>query len=183
MKMNTKVQQHQPLISRQILFASQALPPPPIISRRMECGIRLLRHRLQHGATDSSMSRGIVPPRSPVSTFTMAPASATLPPSSSRFSAHPRPLLQREPTPFSLRKNGAPSSTPGEFSVRFQQDEDNESWVESEDGDNNEERKIPKPRGEPGRPGSGGYRLEDKLGWNKATFEAITVRKSPMFMN
>lgn len=55
--------------------------------------------------------------------------------------------------------------------------------MESEDGDNNEERKIPKPCGEPGRPGSGGYRLEDKLGWNKATFEAITVRKSPMFMN
>ncbi|KAL0064352.1 hypothetical protein AAF712_008652 [Marasmius tenuissimus] len=37
-----------------------------------------------------------------------------------------------------------------------------------------EAEKIPKPRGEVGRPGGGGYHLERALGWPKAKFEQVT---------
>lgn len=54
---------------------------------------------------------------------------------------------------------------------------------ESQSGDESqaeEERAttIPKPSGQPGRPGSGGYCLEDALleyGWSKQTFDNISV--------
>jgi hypothetical protein len=36
-------------------------------------------------------------------------------------------------------------------------------------------KKIPKPPGEAGRPQSGGYNLQDKLGWNDRTYESIIV--------
>jgi hypothetical protein len=45
--------------------------------------------------------------------------------------------------------------------------------METEEEDNG--NKIRKPPGEPGRPKSGGYKLETVLGWNEATFEAVRV--------
>ena len=50
-------------------------------------------------------------------------------------------------------------------------DEDNE--LESENGEVS--RKIPKPPGEAGHLQSGGYNLQDKLGWNNRTYESILV--------
>lgn len=35
--------------------------------------------------------------------------------------------------------------------------------------------KIPKPPGEAGHPGSGGYNLKDVLGWAKAEFDQVQV--------
>jgi hypothetical protein len=37
--------------------------------------------------------------------------------------------------------------------------------------------KIPKPAGEAGRPRSGGYNLKEVLGWTKADFDKIQVRR------
>ena len=51
-------------------------------------------------------------------------------------------------------------------------DEDDE--LESEE-DGEVSTKIPKPPGEAGRPQSGGYRLQEKLGWNEITYQSITV--------
>ena len=50
-------------------------------------------------------------------------------------------------------------------------DEDDELESE-EDG---EVGKILKPPGEAGRPQSGRYRLQEKLGWNERTYQSITV--------
>ncbi|KAF8805352.1 hypothetical protein BYT27DRAFT_7105116 [Phlegmacium glaucopus] len=36
-------------------------------------------------------------------------------------------------------------------------------------------KKTPKPQGEAGRPQSGGYNLQDKLGWNDRTYEIIVA--------
>lgn len=36
--------------------------------------------------------------------------------------------------------------------------------------------KIPKPDGEPGRPGRGGYNLEAQLAWDSTTFSKLKVR-------
>jgi hypothetical protein len=35
--------------------------------------------------------------------------------------------------------------------------------------------KVPKPTGTVGRPQSGGYNLQDKLGWNDTTYQSILV--------
>lgn len=46
---------------------------------------------------------------------------------------------------------------------------------------NDGSKKIAKPQGEPGRPGSGGYNIEDELkvnGWTQASIKRLTVRKS-----
>ena len=50
-------------------------------------------------------------------------------------------------------------------------DEDNE--LESENGEVS--RKIPKLPGEAGHLQSGGYNLQDELGWNDRTYESILV--------
>ena len=38
-----------------------------------------------------------------------------------------------------------------------------------------DESKIPKPSGEPGRPGRGGYNLENTLGWSQKAFIKLKV--------
>ena len=43
--------------------------------------------------------------------------------------------------------------------------------LQSEDGG-----KLPKPEGEAGRPGRGGYSLQAALGWPTAEFDALHVR-------
>ena len=55
-----------------------------------------------------------------------------------------------------------------------------ESVASESDSPNNESdyemrSLIPKPLGEPGRPGSGGYNLEESLGWTKNKYEALLV--------
>ena len=49
--------------------------------------------------------------------------------------------------------------------------------AEENDGLNSEEdgTKVPKPSGTVGRPQSGGYNLQDKLGWNDTTYQSILV--------
>ena len=42
-------------------------------------------------------------------------------------------------------------------------------------GDGNVSTKVPKPPGTVGRPQSGGYNLQDKLGWNDTTYQSILV--------
>jgi len=60
------------------------------------------------------------------------------------------------------------------FEVEDDEDDDSQHGIEigREEGT---EGKISKPPGEPGRPRSGGYKLEAVLGWNEATFEAVRV--------
>ena len=48
-------------------------------------------------------------------------------------------------------------------------DSDSESSVKSGDG------LIPKPQGESGRPNSGGYNLEETLGWNPRQYKKVKV--------
>jgi hypothetical protein len=60
--------------------------------------------------------------------------------------------------------------------------------LSDEDGDPESEEngevntKIPKPPGEAGRPQSGGYNLQDKLGWNDKTYESVIVSMSKAYM-
>ncbi|KAI6159408.1 hypothetical protein EDD17DRAFT_1762461 [Pisolithus thermaeus] len=47
------------------------------------------------------------------------------------------------------------------------------SWDEDDSNGNRNRKKIPKPNGEVGRPGWGGYNLEDQLGWGKDSFKKL----------
>lgn len=100
---------------------------------------------------------------------------STLP--TSRFSGSDQPS---EYTPTPSHSVDTRNHIPGrDKTVKFWQMENDDSLSllsdsEEEDIDGNK-KLIPKPRGEPGRPGSGGYKLENALGRNKATFETIMV--------
>ena len=51
-----------------------------------------------------------------------------------------------------------------------------ESTLSSLDEDDEESsNKIPKPAGEVGRPGRGGYNLEEKMGWGEDSFKKLKV--------
>ncbi|KAI6110843.1 hypothetical protein EDD16DRAFT_1519706 [Pisolithus croceorrhizus] len=46
-------------------------------------------------------------------------------------------------------------------------------WDEDDSNRNRNGKKIPKPNGKVGRPGWGGYNLEDQLGWGKDGFKKL----------
>lgn len=97
-------------------------------------------------------------------------------------------FLQRSPTP-EARTTRSRASTPRHptpintrSTVAFEDNQDlgspltsvsSENEVESEEGENS--TRIPKPPGTVGRPQSGGYSLQDKLGWNDMTYQSIIV--------
>lgn len=66
--------------------------------------------------------------------------------------------------------------------------EDSDRSPESSDNDDassvavSDDSKIPKPVGEPGRPGRGGYTLESAVDWNHKTFAKFKVCLSPLPM-
>jgi hypothetical protein len=51
------------------------------------------------------------------------------------------------------------------------------SSMDTDESESEGDGKIPKPLGEAGRPGSGGYNLKDVLGWTKSDFDKIQVRE------
>ena len=89
-----------------------------------------------------------------------------------------------------------PSETPYGVSSNAANASDEESkgssdYSSSDDDDSeNDKELIPKPEGEAGRPGRGGYNLEDKLGWRRKEFQQMKVRdcrvslrnQSPIFI-
>ena len=65
------------------------------------------------------------------------------------------------------------SATP-ESSIASSDESDSEATV-STDTDNPDCSKIPKPEGEPGRPGRGGYNLERAIGWPVKDYKCLKV--------
>ena len=97
------------------------------------------------------------------------PARKHISSSSNRFSPYPKAASRRQP-----RKHSR-SSTPRhrDLTPLTEMDEDSES--ESSDSVTSEDHLIPKPDGEAGRPGRGGYNLEDALGWEHKKYCRIKV--------
>lgn len=85
------------------------------------------------------------------------------------------------------KRRSTPRRSPG-ISVTLENDgdvgspltalSDENSEHESEEDGEVSSTKIPKPPGEAGRPQSGGYNLQDKLGWNDKTYESVMVSMS-----
>ena len=174
-KMNYQLEPYQPLISRRIKFAPKRLPAAPMVSRRMEFGMTKFKNRSREKTPDQSTPSELFMPLPSARSRSQTPAG--LPPAmhaASRFSPHPFPTAKyRQQTMWSNK-----SPEPGQNGVRFgiEEDEEDDSQDEIDIGEDEDvEGKISKPPGEPGRPRSGGYKLEDVLGWNEATFEAVRV--------
>ena len=169
--MNYQLELYQPLISRRIEFAPKCLLAAPMVSRRMDFGMRKLKNRPREKTPDQSISSELFLPLPSARSRSQTPG---LPPApASRFSPYPHSSAGNRQQ--STRSNKSPES--GQNGVRFEIEEDEEdSQDEIEIGEDDDgEGKISKPPGEPGRPRSGGYKLEDVLGWNEATFEAVRV--------
>lgn len=63
------------------------------------------------------------------------------------------------------------------------EDEDMLDAIEAEHGDEGvEERLIPKPKGEAGRPCAGGYNLIKTLDWNQRVYDSVQVSKCRVYM-
>jgi hypothetical protein len=169
-KMNYQLQPYQPLISRRIKFAPKCLPAVPMVSRRMEFGMRKLKNQPREKTSDQSISSELFSPLPSARSRSQTPAATT----ASRFSPYPHsPANNRQR---STQSNKSPERRQNGVRFGIEEDEEDDSQDEIEIGEDKDgEGKISKPPGEPGRPRSGGYKLEDILGWNEVTFEAVRV--------
>jgi hypothetical protein len=116
----------------------------------------------------------------------VGPKSKAHPSIGTRFSPYPKPASQHKSTRFARLRSETPkvsasrattpraaSSSDEESSVQSQSESGSSHGGSSFEDDDN---LIPKPEGEAGRPGRGGYNLEKELGWNKKEFERVKVR-------
>lgn len=174
--MDAQFERHQPLITARLIFAPKVLPPPPIIAARMEFpSFSIPQYR---SPTPETLGKHSSTPKR------HAPKHASTP---KRHSTPQRDAIEVDSDTTSQRtstpKRHATPRRPEGTSVAFEIDEDlgsplsslsDDEGPESEkDGEGNS--KIPKPPGEAGRPQSGGYNLQDKLGWNDRTYESVVV--------
>ncbi|KAF8178734.1 hypothetical protein BJ912DRAFT_929879 [Pholiota molesta] len=161
--MASPIKSHLPLISTRIEFKYDSLPAPPHVSARRDFTAILRKHFRQMSA----------------------------PYSRNRDSSPMRSVRFRErsdsPVPISIVKGsyGGPSIHPAQDipaivpNVVRSPDRSDSPLTDisddfSEAGDRNEGHPaIVKPGGEPGRKNSGGYSLQDALGWDEKRFKAF----------
>jgi hypothetical protein len=154
--MDAQIDRHQPLITARLVFEPKAFPPPPIISARMEFPSISIPQRYERSPTPEIRTRKrFSTPKRRYDTTKTTPKRAATP--------------TRHPTPIDSQKAVVFADVDSDSSLTsLATDSDPE-----EDGEAS--TKIPKPPGMVGRPNSGGYNLQDKLGWNDATYQSIVV--------
>jgi hypothetical protein len=189
--MDAHIERHQPLITARLIFAPKALPPPPIITARMEFPSFSIpqyenpRERSLTPAMDTP-NRAPTPKRHPTPQRDATPARKRLRKNSVTFENN-MDVDRDSDTATTPKRRSTPRRSPG-ISVALENDGDPGSpltAMSDEDGEPESEEdgevnstKIPKPPGEAGRPQSGGYNLQDKLGWNDKTYESVMVSMS-----
>ena len=140
--------------------------------------MRNLKHRL-HGTKPNQSTTPELFLLSSTCSQSQTPAGMpVIGPSAPRFSVHPSASKYRQPTMTKglTGNRNTKSLEPVQNRVRFEVEDDEESDSQHEIGrEEGTQGKISKPPGEPGRPRSGGYKLEAVLGWNEAIFEAVRV--------
>lgn len=159
------IRRHQPLISLRIPFDVQRLPPPPTIT---------LRKNFQ--STLRPSSNRIPLSRRPPFVVPMPVAGGSAKNSESRNGDHAAPV---QCTPGGVRSKMADVDNDADKPESDLSDTENEEDLhEFHPHDKvlqSFTAKIPKPPGEAGRPGSGGFNLEETLGWPKEEFNKIQV--------
>lgn len=101
-----------------------------------------------------------------------------------RFSVPPtpdlRPTLQISPNRSSTPNRSLSTHNNDNDSETSESDESSLEDEEDPENDDSEEAKIPKPEGEAGRPGRGGYTLESVVQWNGTEFGRLKVGNSAL---
>lgn len=190
--MDAQFERHQPLITARLIFAPKVLPPPPIITARMEFPpFNIPQYRSPTPETPgkhSSTKRHTTPKHASTSKRNSTPQRDAIGNSvafenmdvDSDTTSQQTSTSKRQATPRRL----------GGTSVTFEIDQDlgsplsslsDDDGLESEKDEEINNKTIPKPPGEAGRPQSGGYNLQDKLGWNDSTYEIIVVSMRKMY--
>lgn len=141
---------HLPLISAHIKFERKPLPPKPEITHRLNLAERIRRaERVRFAATTPRSRTG-----NTIRARSMTPSGS---------SSLKTTRIEKGPAIISLDElTSEPELT--------------ESESEGDDVDATGWQKIPKPAGEAGRSGSGGYSLEKALGWDKDRYAKMIVR-------
>ena len=88
------------------------------------------------------------------------------------------PYQQAKVTRFERHRSQTPAKT---SCAAIASDAESKGSSDDDDDDDGDNKLIPKPEGEAGRPGRGGYNLEDKLGWRRKEFQQIKVCDRYMF--
>jgi hypothetical protein len=186
--MDTQIENHLPLITSRLVFASKVFPSPSTITSRMEFPSINIEARDDSPVPENGehQHRAGTPDRSATtlkraSTLRATPKRAGTP----RASAIAHRPLQR------INVVG-PSSTQGnafdfDSLSPLTEDEDMDkheetSASEAEHEEGVGEGLIPKPKGEVNRPGRGGYNLIKALGWNQKTYDSVLVSKCGIYM-
>lgn len=142
---------HLPLISTNIKFERKPLPPKPEITHRLNLAERIRRaERVRFAATTPRVRTG-----GTTRARSMTPSSSSSPKTA---------CMEKGPATITLDElTSEPELT--------------ETESESDGVDAMGWQKIPKPAGEAGRSGSGGYSLEKALGWDKDRYAKMIVRR------
>ena len=175
--MDAQIQRHQLLITARLVFAPKAFPPPPIIAAHMEfpsINVRQQYERSPSPKIRTPRKHSLALPKRRHTTPKRASTPQQVPERNMDVDLETPHMhaasrsASRRPTPIDTQRTVAFED---DSPLTPLSDEDDELESE-EDG---EVGKILKPPGEAGRPQSGGYRLQEKLGWNERTYQSITV--------
>jgi hypothetical protein len=164
--MDAQIENHLPLITSRIVFAPRVFLRPPTITSRMEFPSINIEAR-----DDSPVPNGHLPAGTPGRART---------PKRARPLGHINTVVafdkDKDRNSLSpLEKSYSEKS----YSDADEHEETRESEAEHEIGG---EGMIPKPKGEVGRPGGGGYTLFKALDWNQKTYDNIHVSEFGVYM-
>ena len=181
--MDTQIENHLPLITSRVVFAPKVFLPPPTITSRMEFPFIDVEPRddspaprddfpapenghLRAGTPKRARTPGRAHTPGPENSRARTPGCAGTP-------ARDATNLKRTKVTFDNSRDSSPLSEKSDSDVDELDEEISGNEVDHVDIGG--EGMIPKPKGEVGRPGGGGYTLSKALDWNMKTYDNIHV--------
>jgi hypothetical protein len=173
--MDAQIENHLPLITHRIVFAAKVFLPPPTITSRMEFPSINVEQRDDSPAPEDKHLRASISgrARTPTPRRTGTAREVTNP-------KWARPLENINTVVAFDQDEDLSSLSPLSEKSDYDIDEYEETSAIRADREVRPVRgegMIPKPKGEVGRPGAGGYTLFKALDWNQKTYDNIHVSK------
>ena len=188
--MDAQIENHLPLITSRLVFAPKVFSSPPTITSRMEFPSINIEARDDSPVPENGghqQRRAGTP-----GMHATIPKRASTPSASAK--AHGSPRHSNTVGPSSAQENrvtfdenmdvdsdSLSSLTEDEDMDELEETGASESEHEATGGEGAGEGLIPKPKGEVGRPGRGGYNLFRALGWNQKTYDNVLVSKCGVY--
>ena len=167
--MDAQIERHQPLITARLVFELKSFPPPPIIPAWMVFPSISVPQQYERSPTPEVRTSSEY--SSTQRRYTTSKSNDVDLDSTTRRAGNPT----RHPTPINTRRTVAIGGVDEDMGSPLTPTSDENNGLDSEEDGENVNTKVPKPPGMVGRPQSGGYNLQDKLGWNDTTYQSILV--------